>query len=75
MRFQTPASRRPIDRTDHVWFAVGTRFKCCLCGAVCFEPPPYPTPPNWVSTRFEELTDEERLLCPPAAGKLEGYRP
>lgn len=63
--YQTVGQPGRPDRSDHVWFATGTRFKCCLCGAVCFEPPPYPTPLHWVPPRFElPLTPEELLLCP-----------
>lgn len=59
------------DRTEHVWFATGGRFKCCLCGAVTAQPPPYPTPANWTPPAFElPLTDEERLLCPRNEGKV-----
>lgn len=63
MTFQQPHRKR-LDRKDHVWFRDGGRWKCCLCGAVTPFPPHYPTPPDWAPSRYEELTADERGLCP-----------
>ena len=70
-RFQVPTTKN-VDRGDHVWFLKyieggngRTQFKCCLCGALTENPPPYPTPENWVPNEHElPLTDQERKLCP-----------
>lgn len=65
--FQTPGSKT-VDRSDHIWALIegkrGTRFKCILCGCVTMNPPPYPTPKEWSTTEYEDLTQEERELRP-----------
>jgi hypothetical protein len=69
-RCQQVGRRRP-DRKDHVWARWGKGgWKCVLCGAVTRtkEPPPYPTPGDFVPDLFEELTDAERAQCPPLVG-------
>ncbi len=64
-KFQTPQTRRP-NRADHVWIYLNHKgcFKCVLCGAVAWgTPPPYPTLESWMPKCYEELTEEERLMC------------
>jgi hypothetical protein len=53
-------------RTDHVWFQSGTRWKCCICGAITLaeQPPDHPTPEDWLPHTYEKLTEFERCLCP-----------
>lgn len=52
-----------VDRKDHVWFKHKGLYKCCLCGAVCEVPPPYPTPANWMPMMYEPLNEPERMQC------------
>jgi len=63
--FQTPKTIRP-NRSDHVWIIHNGsyKYKCCLCGALTDQPPPYPTPPEWLPHKCEPLTDEERAMSP-----------
>lgn len=57
--------QRKIDRKDHVWVRLeGGVYKCVLCGGMARQPPGYPTPRDWLPTKYEPLTDEERALCP-----------
>ena len=77
----TPAQPRPQypaqmlgdgipHRAEHVWFRIpdGPRrgyYKCCLCGAIAVEPPPFPTPDDWMPLDYElPLTPDERRMCP-----------
>lgn len=68
MPTQTVNSQRPLDRTDHVWLRRRGGYKCVLCGGITSRPPQYPTPKDWVPTRYEPLDDEERLLVPASDG-------
>jgi hypothetical protein len=53
------------DRADHIWFKRDRGgYKCCLCGGLADEMPPYPTPAAFMPLRFEPLTDIERLRSP-----------
>lgn len=67
--FQTPQTKSP-DRKDHVWVRrfnqkeEAWEWKCCLCGAVCSEPPDYPTDTGWEPDRYERLTNADRGLVP-----------
>lgn len=64
LSFQTTKTPKP-DRKDHCWFQTPNgRWKCATCGAVCDQPPAYPTHRAWLPPRFEKLTDEERALVP-----------
>lgn len=58
-------SDKIVDRTDHVWMATGAGWKCVLCGGVTGrQPPPYPTPTEWIPDDHEKLAQPERDLCP-----------
>ena len=65
--YQTPRDKA-VHRSDHVWFLKsgggGTTYKCCLCGGITLNPPPHPTPKDWMPEDYEELTQPERDLCP-----------
>ena len=52
------------DKTDHIWYLDKKRMicKCCTCGAVCKQPPNYPTPKTWMPDHFEPLEEWERNL-------------
>lgn len=65
-----------IDRRDHVWNRIENtdpvvegvdhpphKYKCVLCGGVDVNPPPFPTPQDWLPSTVVELTQEERDLC------------
>ncbi len=59
MPFQSIKSREP-DRTKHVWYKLPKGgFKCVLCGGLSSNPTD-----DCLPNKFEELTDEERDLCP-----------
>lgn len=53
------------DRTDHVWFKDGSRWKCCICGAVTLTTlPDHPTPKGWNPHTYDKLTESDRRICP-----------
>ena len=66
--FQVANPTNKVKRTDHVWtyrsVVTGYHFKCVLCGAVCEQPPPFPTPKSWDPPKYEALSEEDRALCP-----------
>lgn len=71
--FQEPHHAN-LSRSDHIWLLVDEdlptmRFKCCTCGAVTNAPPPFPTPPNWMPRRYEELTSDDRIAAGSRPGK------
>lgn len=64
-KFQTPRQMSPLNRSKHVWVKTPTgRWKCVLCGAITREPSDDCEPDC-----YEDLTDEERAVCPPKIGK------
>ena len=66
--YQTP-QWVTLNRADHVWIHKGTYYQCGLCGAITEAPPHYPTPADWMPTRIEALTADERKQVPPQASK------
>lgn len=58
--FQVVGQGEPIERTWHVWKRRKDRkWKCCLCGGVTNSPDN-----DGMPLYFEQLTEEERALCP-----------
>ena len=53
------------NRADHIWLERLSDWKCILCGAVTFKPPPgAPTPPRWMPAHYEAVTAQDRELEP-----------
>lgn len=73
---------RQHDRSQHIWKEYttcarssgsggpsgGVYYKCVLCGArTLHAPPPSPDPEGWYpDLGYEQLTDAERQMAPPA---------
>lgn len=50
-----------VNRNHHVWINTETKwFKCVICGGISIAPDT-----NGSCDKYEQLTDEERKLCPP----------
>lgn len=72
MPYQTTKMKN-LDRTDHVWYRSGQKWKCVLCGATTKAiPPDHPTDPEWVPDVYEKLEDKERNLAPFDGGSKRG---
>lgn len=54
-----------VKRSDHVWFQIGSVWKCCLCGALAKKPPDFPTDDKWMPDYYAALDKREKTLCPP----------
>lgn len=60
MSYQSIEDRRP-DRGRHVWRRLKDgSHKCVLCGGITIQVPT----DDCLCERYEELTDEERDMCP-----------
>ena len=60
---------RKVTRTDCIWREIRSAgaeplWRCVLCGAVCHQPPDFPTPKDWLPLRYDKLTAEDRALAP-----------